>query len=104
LVAIDGSKFKACNNRDKNFTPAKMKRRVEEIEQSIGRYFSRLDRVDREESTADEQAQKLEDKITSLRKEVERLKKLKNEMMEIPVNSYLLLIRTPGRCALEALG
>jgi transposase len=37
LVAIDGSKFKAANNRDKNFTPAKLKRRVEEIERSIER-------------------------------------------------------------------
>jgi transposase len=28
LVAIDGSKFKAVNNRDKNFTSAKMQRRM----------------------------------------------------------------------------
>jgi transposase len=52
LVAIDGSKFKAANNRDKNFTPAKLTRRVEEIERSIGRYLSRLDRVDDEEPDA----------------------------------------------------
>jgi len=84
LVAIDGSKFKACNNRDKNFTPAKMKRRVEEIELSIGRYFSRLDQVDKEEPGADEQTQKLEDKIVSLKKEVERLKDLEKEMMATP--------------------
>ena len=43
LVAIDGSKFKASNNRDKNFTPAKLKRRMEEIEKSIARYLSRLE-------------------------------------------------------------
>jgi transposase len=84
LVAIDGSKFKACNNRDKNFTPAKMKRRVEEIELSIGRYFSRLDQVDKEEPGADEQTQKLEDKIVSLKKEVERLKELEKELMATP--------------------
>ena len=32
LVAIDGSKFNAVNNRDKNFTRAKMKRRVLNLE------------------------------------------------------------------------
>ncbi|MCP4231326.1 MAG: transposase, partial [bacterium] len=45
LVAIDGSKFKAVNNRDRNFTRAKMKRRLEDIERSIERYFSRLDKA-----------------------------------------------------------
>ena len=43
MVAIDGSKFKAVNNRDKNFTPAKMKRRVEQIEGSIDRYLGQQD-------------------------------------------------------------
>ena len=46
-VAIDGSKFKAVNNRDKNFTGAKMKRRLEQIDQSIARYLSQLDTADR---------------------------------------------------------
>ncbi len=36
-VAIDGSKFKAVNTRDKNFTRAKMKRRMEQIEESVER-------------------------------------------------------------------
>jgi len=84
LIAVDGSKFKANNNRDKNFTPAKVKRRVEEIEKSIGRYFARLDRVDKTEPTADDQAQKLDDKIASLKKEVERLKALEQEVLQHP--------------------
>jgi transposase len=84
LVAIDGSKFKASNNRDKNFTPAKMKRRLEEIERSIGRYFSRLDRVDREEPTADLQSGKLQEKIDSLKEEMKRLKALETEMLATP--------------------
>src|SRR5210317_1195554 len=49
LVAIDGSKFKAVNNRDKNFTRAKIKRRLEHIEASLDRYFEKLERADREE-------------------------------------------------------
>jgi transposase len=50
-VAIDGSKFKAVNNRDKNFTEAKMKRRLEQIDQSIARYLSQLDTADRQGPT-----------------------------------------------------
>ena len=84
LVAIDGSKFKACNNRDKNFTPAKLQRRVEEIEKSITRYFARLDRMDNEEPTAETQSGKLKDKIASLKQEVERLKALEPEIKSAP--------------------
>lgn len=84
LVAIDGSKFKACNNRDKNFTPAKLKRRIEEIEKSIERYFARLDRVDETEPTANKQSQTLENKIASLKKEVARLKALENDVLSHP--------------------
>jgi len=84
LVAIDGSKFKASNNRDKNFTPAKLKRRVEEIEKSIDRYLSRLDRVDDEEPDAPSQSGKLQDKIASLKEEVQRLKSLEPEVLSTP--------------------
>ena len=43
-VAIDGSKFKAVNNRDKNFTRAKIERRRAQIEESVARYLSQLDK------------------------------------------------------------
>ena len=46
-VAIDGSKFKAVNSRDRNFTPAKIDKRKEQIEQSIQRYMAALDTADR---------------------------------------------------------
>ena len=49
IVAIDGSKFKAVNNRDKNFTPAKMQRRMAQIEESIARYLTAMDTADRAE-------------------------------------------------------
>src|SRR4029453_8764026 len=48
-VAIDGSKFKAVNNRDKNFTRAKMDRRMAQIEESVARYLQQLDTADRQE-------------------------------------------------------
>ena len=49
IVAIDGSKFKAVNSRDRNFTPNKVKRRQAQIEESIQRYLEALDSADRAE-------------------------------------------------------
>ncbi len=50
-VAIDGSKFKAVNSRDKNFTRAKMKRRLAQIDDSVERYLHQLDSADRQEAS-----------------------------------------------------
>ena len=50
-IAIDGSKFKAVNNRDKNFTRAKVERRRAQLEESVARYLSQLDTADRQEPT-----------------------------------------------------
>jgi transposase len=83
LVAIDGSKFKAVNSRDRNFTRAKMKRRLEAVESSIERYLTELAEADQSEPAADD-AQALQDKITKLREEMARLKKLEVRMLEAP--------------------
>ena len=53
-MAIDGSKFKAVNNRDKNFTPHKLKARMQQLEESIARYLADLDRADRDPSLVPE--------------------------------------------------
>ena len=81
-VAVDGSKFKAVNNRDKNFTEAKMKRRLEQIDQSIARYLSQLDTADRQGPTVPEaKTTRLKEKIATLRQEIERLNALNAQMM-----------------------
>ncbi len=82
LVAIDGSKFKAVNNRDKNFTRAKMKRRLAEVEASIERYLSELDRADA--AAPPEETRSLKDKIAALEEEMGRLKKLEVRRLEAP--------------------
>jgi transposase len=83
IVAIDGSKFKAVNNRDRNFTRAKMKRRMEQIEASIDRYLSQLDTADRQErSLVQAKGARLRDKISLLKEEMQRLKKLEVRMLE----------------------
>ena len=47
IIAIDGSKFKAVNNRDRNFTQGQVKARMQQIEQSIDRYLAAMDSADR---------------------------------------------------------
>ncbi len=85
MVAIDGSKFKAVNNRDKNFTRAKMKRRMQQVEASIDRYLGQLDSADREAPLiAEAQTERLQDKIAALKKEMERLKRFEDRLLEAP--------------------
>ena len=83
LVAIDGSKFKAVNSRDKNFTKAKMKRRLKDVESAIERYLAQLDETDQTEPPPDD-AKTLQDKVAKLREEMARLKKLEVRMLEAP--------------------
>ncbi len=83
FVAIDGSKFKAVNNRDRNFTRAKMKRRLAEVEASIDRYLSQLASADRAEPPQDNSV-RLEDRVAALREEMARLKKLEVRMLKAP--------------------
>src|SRR3977135_4663563 len=82
-VAIDGSKFKAVNNRDKNSTRAKVERRRAQLEESVARYLSQLDTADRQEPT-----EALVAKVTRL---TEKLTKLKEEMDKLAVYEKLML-------------
>ena len=85
-VAIDGSKFKAVNARDNNFTRAKMKRRMEQIEESVERYLHQMDSADRQEPSLARatKTERLGDKIAKLKDEMQRLKKLEARMLETP--------------------
>jgi transposase len=81
-VAIDGSKFKAVNARDKNFTEAKMKRRLERIDKSIARYLSQLETADRHGDAVPEvKVTRLKSKIEKLQEEIVRLNGIKAEML-----------------------
>jgi transposase len=85
LVAIDGSKFKAVNNRDRNFTSAKLQRRMEEIESSINRYLVDLDTADRQEPVvAKLRTERLEDKIAALKEQMAALKEIEVVLNETP--------------------
>ncbi len=85
-VVIDGSKFKAVNNRDRNFTQAKMARRLAQIEENIARYLSQLDSADRQEPSdaMSSRIDHLKEKIAGLKQEMERLAALDAQMMASP--------------------
>ena len=74
-VAIDGSKFKAVNNRDKNFTSAKIERRRKQLEESVSRYLSQLDTADLQDPSETLALKKVRIK--------EKLEKLKSEMAKL---------------------
>ena len=75
LVAIDGSKFKAVNSRDKNFTRKSVKRRLKKTQANIDRYLAMLDQADREEPEIRETtAEELKQKIASMEVKMDQLK------------------------------
>src|SRR5499427_4026006 len=81
VVAIDGSKFKAVNHRDRNFTSGKMQLRMQLIEQSITEYLEQLDRMDRKEAPRSvRKAVRLKERIATLKQEMRRLAGLQKQM------------------------
>ena len=85
-VAIDGSKFKAVNNRDRNFTRAKLERRRTQLEESVARYLSQLDTADRQEPSEAlvTKTTRLKEKLTKLGEEMQRLDGLEARMLAAP--------------------
>src|SRR6266699_1604663 len=85
VVAIDGSKFKAVNNRDKNYTVAKVTGRMEQVDASIARYLRALDQADREESeVAEAKSGRLKEKIAGLRRQMQALKVMEQKVQDAP--------------------
>jgi hypothetical protein len=83
-VAIDGSKFKAVNNRDKNFTRAKIELRMAQMEESVARYLQQLDTADRQGPSEALKAKvdHLKDKISKLKEEMQRLRAIEAQMLD----------------------
>jgi len=85
VVAIDGSKFKAVNNRDKNFTVAKVEARLAQVEASVARYLAALDRADRQPSdVAEARTARLTEKIAALREQMKDLQAMRQQVEEAP--------------------
>jgi transposase len=85
IVAIDGSKFKAVNNRDKNFTNRKLEARMQQLEDSIARYMTELDRADREPALVTEaRVEHIKEKVDTVKKQMRELKKIGKQMAQAP--------------------
>src|SRR6476659_7028844 len=86
VVAVDGSKFKAVNARDRNFTPGKVQKRQEQIEESIKRYLDALDTADRTQVPAEFQgkAEHLQDKLRTMREQMRRMQGIEQQLKQEP--------------------
>jgi transposase len=85
LVAIDGSKFKAVNNRDKNFTPRKLEARKQQLETSVERYLAELDRADRDpQLVPEERVEHLKEKIAKVRAQMKVLDSIDEQLAASP--------------------
>src|SRR5262245_13666887 len=91
-VAIDGSKFKAVNTRDKNFTRGKVERRRKQLEDSVARYLAQLDTVDRQEPSEALTAKTthLKEKLVKLQEEMAKLATYEKQMLSSPAQQISL--------------
>jgi transposase len=90
-VAIDGSKSKAVNSRDNNFTKRKLERRLKQIEESVARYMGQLDTADRQTAAGEDPSEtvlltktRLKEKLVKLEDEVKRLKAIEKQVLTSP--------------------
>ena len=107
VVAIDSSKFKAVNSRDRNFAPAKIDRRKGQIEESIQRYLTALDTADRTTLSFIEfgaKAAHLKDKLKTLREQMRRMVRIKERLKQEPDEQLSLTDRDARSMMSQAKG
>lgn len=91
IVAIDGSKFKAVNAHDRNFTQAKLDKRIQEVEHSIDRYLTAMETADRDPSDVTEtKTTHLHKKIEHLKQQMQDLKAMQARLQEAPSGQFSL--------------
>lgn len=85
MVAIDGSKFKAVNSRDRNYTAGKIDKRQQQIEESVQRYLDMIETADRISPTGfDVKTPRLYEKIALLRQRMRELEQIKHQLKNEP--------------------
>ena len=85
MVAIDGSKFKAVNSRDRNYTAGKIDKRQQQIEESVQRYLDMIETADRISPTGfDVKTVRLYEKIALLRQRMRELEQIKHQLKNEP--------------------
>ena len=97
LIAIDGSRFKAVNNRDRNFTRAKVKRRIESINKGLDRYIEQLESFDRQERMVPKvKTEHIHKQIESLKRQMEEVKAIELAL-ELSVDKQVSLTDPDAR-------
>jgi len=85
VVAVDGSKFKAVNNRDKNFTERKLQARMQQLDEAVQRYLTELDRADRDSSLVlPARVERLKHKLQTLDAQLSKLKQIEQALNQAP--------------------
>ncbi len=85
LIAIDGSRFKAVNNRDRNYTKAKVERRIKAIDKSLDRYLSQLESFDRQDQDIPEiKIEHINKQIDALKNQMKEVKKIEASLDDAP--------------------
>ncbi|QLA80307.1 IS1182 family transposase [Acidovorax sp. JMULE5] len=105
IVAIDGSKFKAVNSRDRNFTAGKIEARQQQIEQSIQRYLDALETADRTQpAEVEAKTERLQEKLKKLREQMRQLDGLKEQLKSLPDGQISLTDPDARSMATQAKG
>ena len=106
VVAVDGSKFNAVNARDRNFTPGKVQKRQEQIEESIKRYLDALDTADRTQPPGEFQgkAEHLQDKLRTMREQMRRMQSIEQQLKHEPDGQLSLTDRDARSMATSGRG
>jgi transposase len=100
VAAVDGSKFKAVNNRDRNFTVAKVAKRIEQVEASIARYLAALDHADRQHDDVSEaKTTHIKEKIEGLRRQMQSLKAMERQGRNVAVQRPRLALSIGAQVA-----
>ena len=83
LFAIDGSKFKAVNSKDRNFTKGKLSDRIKWIDEKLSQYLSELDENDKQETPLSEKsADEIKAEIAALEERKERYQSYLDELIQ----------------------
>ena len=85
MIAVDGSRFKAVNHREKNFTKGKLKRRLDNMEESLNRYFAQLDQFDSKEGSLDRgKVEDISNNIAKIKAQIRKTRELEKQLLQTP--------------------
>lgn len=105
IVAIDGSKFKAVNNRDKNFSSHKIQVRMQQLEHNINRYLAELDRADRDPTLVlPERVVRLKEKVAKIKEQMRGLDEIGQQLQASQERQISLTDRDARSMATTRLG